>query len=108
MFTRAFCLAFVLTVSLAGAADAARPQTTAANELTLEWVYGDEGRRVATLPAHAWLSDGRLLLFDVRRPPAERTFEVLDPSTGARQSALDMASAVASLRALVPDSGVTE
>ncbi len=107
MLARAFCLVFVLTVSLSGAAPT-RSQTEAANGLTLEWIYGDEGRRVATLPTHTWLSDGRLLLFDVRRPPAERTFEVLDPKTGARRSALDMAAAVASLKALVPDSGVTQ
>ena len=107
MLARALCLAFVLTVSLFGAAPA-RPQTTAANGLTLEWVYGDEGRRVASVPSHAWLSDGRLLLLDVRRPPAERTFEVLDPSTGARRPALDMAAAVAGLKALLPDSGVTQ
>lgn len=107
MLARTFCLVLVLTVSLFAAAPA-RSQTEAAGGLTLEWIYGDEGRRVATLPTHTWLSDGRLLLFDVRRPPSERTFEVLDPSTGARRPALDMAAAVASLKALVPDSGVTQ
>src|SRR5215212_10709748 len=107
MFARVFCLAAVLAVSVFGAAPA-RPQTTTANGLTAEWVFGDEGRRVASLPAHAWLSDGRLMLFDVRRPDAERTFEVLEPATGARRPALDMAAAVASLKALLPDSGLTQ
>ena len=107
MLARAFCLAFVLTVSLCGAAPA-RSQTTAANGLTLEWIYGEEGRGVARVPAHAWLSDGRLLLFDVRRPEALRTFEVLDPSTGSRRPALDMSAAVAGLKALLPDSGVAQ
>ena len=106
MIARAFCLAAVLAVSGFGAASA-RPQTPAANGLTVEWVLGDEGRRVASLPAHAWLSGGRLLMFDVRRPPEERAFEFVDPSTGARRPALDMAAAVASLGALLPDSGVT-
>ncbi|HYP52252.1 MAG TPA: DPP IV N-terminal domain-containing protein, partial [Pyrinomonadaceae bacterium] len=105
MFARAFCLAAVLGVALLGAAPA-RPQATAANGLTMEWVFGDEGRGVASLPAHAWLSDGRLMIFDVRRPPAERTFEVLEPETGARRPALDMAAAVASLKAVLPDPGV--
>lgn len=104
MFARAFCLAVVLAVSVFGAAPA-RPQTAAADSLTFEWIF-DEGRRAASLPSHAWLSDGRLLLFDVRRPAAERTFEVLDPSTGARRPALDMAAAVRSLNALLPDAGV--
>lgn len=107
MFARAFCLAVVLAVSVFGAAPA-WAQTTAANGLTMEWVFGDEGRRVASLPTHAWLSDGRLMMFDVRRPEAERTFEVLEPATGARRAALDMAAAVASLGALLPDSGVTQ
>lgn len=107
MFSRAFCLAIVLAVSLFGAAPA-RPQTTAANGLTLEWIYSDEGKQVASVPSHAWMSDGRLLLFDVRRPPSGRTFEVVEPSTGARRPALDMAAAVRSLKDLLPDSGVTE
>jgi dipeptidyl-peptidase-4 len=106
MIARAFCLAIVLAVSVFGATSA-RSQTTAANGLTLEWIMGDEGRRVASLPTHVWLSDGRLLMFDVRRPPEERVFEFVEPSTGARRPALDMAAAVASLGALLPDSGVT-
>ncbi|HEX8500922.1 MAG TPA: DPP IV N-terminal domain-containing protein [Pyrinomonadaceae bacterium] len=105
MVARALCLAVVLAASVLGAAPA-RSQTPAGDGLTLEWILGDEGRGVASLPAHAWLSDGRLLLFDVRRPAAERTFEVLEPATGARRPALDMAAAVASLKALLPDSGV--
>ncbi|MCA1621009.1 MAG: S9 family peptidase [Acidobacteria bacterium] len=107
MSARALCLAAVLAASLFGTTPA-RPQTAPANGLTLEWVFSEEGRRVASLPAHAWLSGGGLMMFDVRRPPAERTFEVVDPSTGARRAALDMAAAVASLRALLPDSGVEQ
>ncbi|MFL6335386.1 MAG: S9 family peptidase [Pyrinomonadaceae bacterium] len=105
MVSRAFRLSVLLAVMLSGAAPA-RSQTTAAGGLTFEWAF-DEGRRVASVPSHAWLSDGRLLLLDVRRPAAERTFEVLEPATGARRPALDMAAAVGSLNALLPDSGVT-
>src|SRR3712207_2021419 len=65
MFSRAFCLAVVVAVSLCGAAPA-RSQTTAPGGLTLEWIYGDEGRRVASVPSHAWTAGGRLLLFDAR------------------------------------------
>ena len=99
MIARILCLAAVLAFG----ATPARPQTS--NGLTLEWVLGDEGRRVASVPAHAWLSDGKLLLYDVRRPPAERAFELLDPATGQRRPALDTAAAVASLNTLLPDSG---
>src|SRR5688572_24846293 len=105
MIARAFCLAAVLAVSAFGA-PSARPQPPAAIDLTAEWVFSDEGRGVARVPTHVWLSDGRLLMLDVRRPTEERTFEFLDPSTGARRPALDMAAAVASLGALLPDSGV--
>jgi dipeptidyl-peptidase-4 len=107
MVARTFCLVVVLAVSVFGASPA-RAQTTGANSLTMEWVLGDEGRRVASLPAHVWLSDGKLMMLDVRRPEAERTFEVLEPATGARRPALDMAAAVASLNALLPDSGVNQ
>jgi dipeptidyl-peptidase-4 len=105
MLTRTFCLAAVLVAAVFGTASA---QAQATNGLTLEWIFSDEGRRVASVPPHAWLSDGKLMMFDARRPPAERTFEVLDPSTGARRRALDMAAAVASLNASLPDSGVTQ
>lgn len=106
MVARTFRLVLILAASLLAAAHA-RAQAGAAGGLTLDWIYGDEGRRVASVPTHAWLSDGRLLLFDVRRPPAERTFEIFEPATGARRPALDMAAAVKSLDALLPDSGVT-
>jgi dipeptidyl-peptidase-4 len=106
MIARAFCLAAVLFVSLFGATPA-RTQAPAGNRLTLEWIF-DDGRRVATVPLHAWLPDGRLMLLDGRRPPAERAFEILDPATGARRNAFDMAAAVASLNALAPDSGVAQ
>ena len=85
MVARAFCLAAVLAASLLGAAPA-RSQAPAADGLTFEWVYGDEGRRVASVLAHAWLSDGRLLLFDVRRPPAERKLTPLGSPRRATRS----------------------
>ena len=105
MLARTFCLAVVIAALTFGAAPA-RSQAEAAKGLTLEWIFGDEGRSFASVPAHVWLSDGRLLLFDVRRPAAGRTFEILDPSTGARRPALDMAAAVQSLNALLPGAGV--
>lgn len=72
--------------------------------LTVEWIYGDEGRQVASLPSHLWLMDGSLLIYDGRKPQAERVFELLDPSTGVRRRAFDMTAAVASLNALLPAS----
>ncbi|HXU35399.1 MAG TPA: S9 family peptidase [Blastocatellia bacterium] len=72
--------------------------------LTVEWIYGDEGRQVASLPSHLWLMDGSLLLYDARKPQSERAFELMDPSTGIRRRAFEMAAAVASLNALLPAS----
>src|SRR5262245_36805122 len=85
-------------------APASKAQTPTRTSLTVEWVFSDEGRRIASLPSHVWLSDGKLMLYDGRRPPGERAFEILDPATGARRTALDMTAAVASLNALLPKS----
>src|SRR5215471_8847647 len=106
MVARIFFLLAILAMSFA--APAAKAQTPAKAGLTVEWIFGDEGRRVASLPAYVWLADGRLMLYDGRQPPSQRTFEVLDPSTGARRSALNMAAAVANLNSLLPQSGVQQ
>src|SRR5262245_10238778 len=85
-------------------APASKAQTPTRTSLTVEWVFSDEGRRIASLPSHVWLSDGKLMLYDARRPLAQRAFEILAPATGARRTALDAAAAHASLNALRPNS----
>src|ERR1041385_30555 len=70
-------------------------------KLTLEWVFGPEGRTVASVPATAWLDDCTLVMLDNRRPPAQQTFEKLNPATGQRQSTVDAARALADLRRVV-------
>jgi len=45
------------------------------------------------------------MLYDGRKPAAQRAFEILDPSTGERRTALDMQTAVASLNKLLPTVG---
>ena len=67
-------------------------------ELTLEWIYGPEGRAVASVPTTAWLDDGTLVMLDNRRPSSERTFEKLNPTTNERRSIVDSARALAALR----------
>ena len=67
-------------------------------ELTPEWIFGPEGRMVASVPATAWLDDGSLIILDDRRPRAEQTFEKLNPATGQRQSIVNSARALADLR----------
>ena len=74
---------------------------TSKRELTPEWIVGPEGRTVASVPATAWLDDGTLVILDDRRPPAQQTFEKLNPATGQRQSLVDPVRAVADLRRAV-------
>lgn len=74
---------------------------TSKRELTLEWVFGSEGRTVASVPPTAWLDDGTLVILDNRRAPREQTFEKLNPATGRRQSMVDSVRAVADLKRTV-------
>ena len=34
--------------------------------LSLEWVFSEEGKTATSLPEHAWLDNGLLLLYDKR------------------------------------------
>jgi dipeptidyl-peptidase 4 len=67
-------------------------------QLTVEWIFGPEGRTVASVPATAWLDDGSLIMLDNRRAPGERTFEKLAPATGQRQPIVDAVRALADLK----------
>jgi dipeptidyl-peptidase-4 len=102
MRARTFLLTAVFAAALAVNAPVVSAQPPAKTALTFEWLFSDEGRRVASLPAHRWLADGKLMLYDASRPPAQRTFELFDPATGERRPALNMAAALASLNALLP------
>lgn len=86
----------VAVVLLACAGSAQQPA------LTPEWIYSEEGSKVARVPSHVWLEDGSVILYDTAPPPAQRTFEKLGPAGGSLQPILDMAKAVASLKALAP------
>ena len=71
---------------------------TSKRELTLEWIYGPEGRAVASVPTSAWLDDGTLVILDNRHPPNERTFEKLNPATNERRALVDSTRALADLK----------
>jgi dipeptidyl-peptidase-4 len=93
---------FTLTALLLLACCAANTLGQTANrELTLEWIFGPEGRAVASLPSTAWLDDGTLVILDNRRPPNERTFERLNPATSERRAIVDSARALADLKRAV-------
>ena len=70
-------------------------------KLTLDWVFGSEGRAVASVPSTAWLDDGTLVMLDNRRSPAEQTFEKLNPATGERRTIVDAVRALADLKRAV-------
>jgi dipeptidyl-peptidase 4 len=73
---------------------------TAPPSLTTEWIFSEAGERLAEVPQFTWLADNSAILYDVRQPETQRTYERLDPATGERRPILDMHKAVASLIAV--------
>ncbi len=76
-------------------------------EITVEWIFSDAGEEPTRLPRFEWTSAGDVLLLDTRKPKDGRTLERLG-TTGARTPAVDGQAALASLKALLGDSGVPE
>jgi len=105
--TQARAGALVLLALLTASPLQAQAPASAATPLTLEWIFGPEGRGVERVPAFMWLNDGSAVMLDTRRPEAEQTFERIDPATGARRPALVAATALANLKALLPDTKLT-
>ena len=87
-------IGFILLVCCAAIA----PAQTSKRQLSIEWIFGPEGRAVASVPATAWLDDSTLVILDNRRPTREQTFEKLNPATGQRQVIVDSARALADLK----------
>jgi dipeptidyl-peptidase-4 len=73
-------------------------------ELTPEWAMGKDGMSVARVPRVVWLQDGSAIIYNLRAPEGERTFERYDPATGKQQPMLNAAQAMASLKSLMPSS----
>ncbi len=90
-----FILAFLLLSIAAGAAQQ--------QPLTVEWVDSEAAAAIGRAPSHVWLDDNTALIYDTRRPAAQRTFERLDPERGTRRPVLDMGKAVAALKAAGPN-----
>src|SRR5277367_6571758 len=84
----------VLFTSSICSAQAQRPQ------LSVEWIFSEQGASLAELPDFQWLADNTAILYDDRQPEGQRTFERFDPATRERHPAVDMAKAVASLKSL--------
>jgi len=80
----------------------------AADELTVDWIFSDEGDTATRMPRTTWTDSGDLLLLDESRPEAERTLERFIPATGARRAAVDRDAAMTSLAALVGEEAVPD
>lgn len=106
MLTRILILTIVLTSLFH--TPTIKAQAPSKATLTLEWIFGDEGRTVASVPSYQWLADGKLMLYDGRLPASQRAFEILDPATGVRRKAFEMKDALASINALLPASPIKD
>src|SRR5689334_20960427 len=89
----------VLILIIIGSASAAAQERP---KLTVEWSEGDAAGKVAKLPKALWLDNGAAILYNERLPKPERNFESFDPATGKRQPMLNLAQALASLKAALP------
>ncbi|MBL7961776.1 DPP IV N-terminal domain-containing protein, partial [bacterium] len=70
-------------------------------KITIEWIHTHEGLRIASVPEFVWLSDGTLLINDIRKPMSERTFEKINPNTGQRVAVLNMKKALENLQVFI-------
>src|ERR1700683_1372962 len=69
--------------------------------MSVKWIFSEEAAAAQSVPEHAWLADGDLLLYDPHQPEATRQFERFDVKSGKRRRAFDMQAAVHSLRSLL-------
>jgi dipeptidyl-peptidase 4 len=89
-------VAAVCAVVVAGSAGLGGQQN-----LTPEWIAG-EGSQYADTPETAWRSDGSLWIYDDRLPDRSPSFELMNPSTGARLTVVDSTKALTALNAALP------
>jgi len=71
------------------------------SKITVEWIYSEEGKKVARVPSFAWLDDGTAFLYDSREPEKVRTIVRLDPESGQQSLLVDAKKALKSLRKLL-------
>jgi len=77
--------------------------------LSFEWIFSEEGKRADSVPLHAWLESGQVMLYDRRPPKHERTLESFDPANGRRSTVVDAEKVVAEFNELLqPDDPVEE
>ena len=57
--------------------------------LTIDWIFGEDGKTATSVPKHAWLDNKRILLYDSRATKSERTLEIYEIRNGRRQAAVN-------------------
>ncbi len=75
-------------------------------KMTVEWIYSDESQEAFALPLYRWLENSTALFYDLRKPKAERTLEILDPRTGKSTVLVDPAKALEDLQKYLGKDGV--
>ena len=75
-------------------------------EITVDWIYSDEGEDPTKLPRFFWTDTGKALLYDTRKPEEERTLEWLDPESSERIPAIEREKALGSLGPLREDTEI--
>lgn len=66
-------------------------------QVTVNWIYSDASAKLTALPRFFWLKNNTAILYDIRSPEEQRTFEFFDPRRLERTPALDMKKALVSL-----------
>lgn len=75
-------------------------------EITVEWIYSGESREITATPRFFWLKNNTAIIYDLRKPGAERTFEILNPKSGKRSPAVNLEKVLTSLNSFREDNPV--
>ncbi len=78
-------------------------------KITVEWIQSDEAKAIAAVHRYQWLENNTAILFDVRKPKEERTFQKLDPwKAGELYPVVNREKAIASLQRSIGDEDSTK
>jgi dipeptidyl-peptidase-4 len=77
-------------------------------EITVEWIYSGESRKVTASSAFMWLENNTAILYDYRNSMEERNFEIFNPKSGKRSPAFDMSKALSSLQTFLGEEDTPE
>jgi len=89
-----------LSVSIANAQD---------ERLTTDWIFSEEGKSATSVPNYAWLDSGIAILYDTRRPKADRTLETYSVNDERRRTAVDASKVLAGMTEILePEEPIDE